>query len=157
MKLLILLLVAFILVSCHISKPGLRSEGTSQISEQDTAVFIFMKIWKDSVTRKTKAELLEIIKKPARLKSQSYENLTGNYLKCILSGTIDSPKDSFTIEHPLYRQIEFPAENNRFGKKEIVLKEHEFVVRFNKNNFNAILIKEFSPVSSGKELITIKF
>lgn len=157
MRFICFLLAAFTLASCHITKPGLRSEGSFQNSGQDTIVFVSMKMWKDSVTRKSNIDLINLFKKAAKLKKQSYDNKNGNYLECNLFSTKNTSKDSFTIEHPLYRQIEFPQESNRMGKKEIILKESEFFIRFDKDNFNSLLIKDYSPESSGKELITIKF
>lgn len=144
--------------SCFKSKSGFKNDAVSEESLKDSIVFITMKIWSDSLESGNKIEVLKIIKKPGVLKKPLVEKMNNeNYLTCIAINEKYKMKDSFCIEHPLYREIESIDEKNQFLKRNINLKESEFFVRFEKKNYDYLIIKENCPVTKDKEIISIKF
>jgi hypothetical protein len=158
MRYLHFVIVLFIISSCRTAQQGSKSEAQSENSQKDSIVFITMKMQFDSLGNKNEIKVLKIIKKPGSLKNQLTENIESkNYLRCIVFNKKNNMKDSFCIEHPLYREIESVDEKNQFFKRNIQLKESEFFIRFSKKKYNTLLIKENSPIANGKELIIITF
>jgi len=158
MKYVYLFFILFITLSCNTSKLGLKSEAMSEKPLKDSIVFITMRMRSDSLENRNNVEVLKIIKKPGTLKKRLIENMESkNYLNCITFNEKNSMKDSFCIEHPLYKEIESLDEKNQFLKRNVKLKESEFFVRFEKKNYNSLVIKENSPVTKNKEIIIIKF
>ncbi len=144
--------------SCFTSKSGLKNDAVSEESPKDSIVFITMRIWSDSLESGNNIEVLKIIKKPGTLKTRWIENIKSeNYLNCIAVDEKNNIKDSFSIDHPLYKEIESLDEKNQFFKRKINLKESEFFVRFEKKNYDYLIIKENSPVTKDKKIISIKF
>lgn len=158
MRYLHLIFALFIISSCRTAQPGSKSEAQRENSLNDSIVFVTMKMQFDSLVNKNEIKVLKIIKKPGSLKNQLTENIENkNYLRCIVFNKKNNVKDSFCIEHPLFREIESVDEKNQFFKRNIQLRESEFFIRFDKKNYNALMIKENSPVAKDKELILIKF
>ncbi|WP_156027035.1 hypothetical protein [Sporocytophaga myxococcoides] len=136
----------------------MKNDAVSEESPKDSIVFITMRIWSDSLESGNNIEVLKIIKKPGTLKNPLIGNMKSeNYLNCIAINEKNNIKDSFCIEHPLYREIELLDEKNQLLKRNINLKESEFFVRFEKKNYDYLIIKENSPVTKDKKIISIKF
>ena len=153
-----LIIILFLLSACHISKLGLKNEAVNENLPKDSIVFITMKISFDSLESKNNIEVLSIIKKPGTLKGRFTENIESeNYLSCIAFSEINISRDSFSIKHPLYKEFETLDDKNRLSKTSVELKESEFFVRFEKKNYNALVIKESSLLTKDRELIIIKF
>lgn len=159
MRYLLLLLITLVLASCRTSRTGVSSEP-SPVAPMDSIVFISMKIWHDSLQQSNHIEVLEVLTKPGSLKRQLHDNaLRENYLKCILWNKKTGMRDSFVIEHPLYRDVEAVDESHQLSMKRLNLKEAQFFVRFQKKNYNTLVIQENAAVTQTREkqIKVIKF
>ena len=157
MKYIHLFSVLFILSSCCTSKSGQKSEAISENPVQDSLVFITMNMRFDSLENKNKVEVLQIIKKPGTFKKRLIKNIESeNRLSCIVQNEKTGMKDSFYVEHPLYKEIEYLDEKNQFEKRNINLKESEFFVRFEKKNYTSLIIYENTPLTINQKLTVIK-
>lgn len=148
----------FLILSCNSRKLAVNDESVNENQHKDTIVFISMIMRFDSLEGKSNVEVLNIIKKAGTIKKKSSGNIEGgNRLVCIISCENKNVRDSFSIEHPLYKEIEFLDEKNQLTRKSIKLNESEFFVRFQEEDCNVLLIKELLPSVKDKELISITF
>jgi hypothetical protein len=144
-----------IISSCTSIQYTARKEPRIFIQNEDSIVFITMKIWYDSLKNKNNIEVVSVSKIPGRLKQLLENELHGNYLSCVIYNTQNKASESFTIQHPLLRDVEFIDENNRLAKKFIRLKESEFFIRFEKRNYNFLKISENTLLYGHVELLNV--
>ncbi len=158
MKLLQCFSILFLISSCQIHQLGVKSESLKESSLKDTIVFITMRMRFDTMENKNNIELLKILKKPGTLKKRLIENTSPeNYLNCITFNDKNNVIDSFSVEHPLYKEVESPDEKNQFLKTSVKLKESEFFLRFEKKNYNSLTVKENTTLIKNNKLININF
>lgn len=158
MRYLLFIMITLLFFSCRTPNTGLIS-GPAKVAPKDSIVFISMKMWHDSLHQSNHIEVLEVLTKQGTLKRQLADHtMHENYLKCItLSKT--GVRDSFLIEHPLYKDVEAVGENNQLSRHRLNLKEAQFFVRFQKKNYTALVIKENASLmqSRDKEIKVIRF
>lgn len=158
MKYYLYIMIIWLFASCRTPRTGITSEP-SQVAPRDSIVFISMKMWHDSLQQSNHIEVLEVLSKPGTLKKQLTDTrIRENYLKCITLNMAGS-RDSFLVGHPLYRDVEVVGENNQLSMKRLNLKEAQFFVRFQKKNYNTLVIEEnaSSMPTRDKEIKVIKF
>ena len=157
MKSIYLFLILFMISSCCTSKSGLKTGTATEDLPNDTIVFISMNMKFDSLANENNIEVIQIIKTPGIFKKHLIKNIEGeNQLACIVQNEKTGMKDSFYVEHPLYKEIEYLDEKNQFAKRNINLKESEFFVRFEKKNYNSLVINENTPLIKNNKLTVIK-
>jgi hypothetical protein len=118
-------------------------------------VFAVLKIKKDSATAKTNVGLVSIIETAGTVKAKKH-NLYENYLTIFLYNN-SKLVDSLTIEHPLFKHVEYLDDMNSFRAKEIELDSAEFFIRMQlERNSSEIRIFETLKNKSKEELNTIK-
>ena len=157
MRYIHLFLILFMISSCSTSKSGLKTGAVTDNSLNDTIVFITMNMRFDSLANMNNIEVLQIIKTPGTFKKHLIKNIESeNFLSCIVQNEKTGMNDSFYLDHPLYKEIEYLDEKNQFSKRNIKLKESEFFVRFEKKNYNSLVINENTPLTKNKKLTVIK-
>lgn len=158
MRYLFFILITVLFASCRTHRPEVNSES-APLAPRDSIVFISMKMWHDSLQRSNHIDVLEVLTKPGTLKRQLTDTrIRENYLKCVLMSKI-GVRDSFLIEHPLYKDVEAVGENNQLSMHSLNLKEAQFFVRFQKKNYNTLVIKENASSINAreKEIKVIRF
>lgn len=158
MRHLLFITIIVLFASCYTPRHAMNSSQLPIVSK-DSIVFISMKMWHDSLQQSNQIKVLEVLTKPGTLKRQLADNtMRDNYLKCI---TLDKmgARDSFFIEHPLYKDVEAVGENNQLSMHRLNLKEAQFFVRFQKKNYTALIIKENASLmqSRDEEIKVIRF
>ncbi|HET6557134.1 MAG TPA: hypothetical protein VFG54_07455 [Prolixibacteraceae bacterium] len=151
---MIILLFAF----CRTHRTEVNN-SPAQMAPKDSIVFISMKMWHDSLQQSNHIEVMEVLTKPGSLKRQLTNNsMRENYLKCITLNKTGM-RDSFLIEHPLYKDVEAIGENNQLSMKRLNLKEAQFFVRFQKKKYTTLVIKENASLMQlrDSEIQVIKF
>lgn len=141
MRYLLLILVTLLLACCRTSRMGNTREA-QQAASKDSIVFISMRMWHDSLQQSNHIDVLEVLTKPGSLKRPlNGGRIQENHLKCILMDKAGA-RDTFLIEHPLYKDVEAVDENNRLFVKRLNLKEGQFFVRFQKKKYHTLVIRE---------------
>lgn len=158
MRYLLFIVVIFLFVSCRTRRTEVN-DRPAQVTPKDSIVFISMKMWNDSLQQSNHVEVLEVLTKEGTIKKQfTYTGTRDNYLKCVLLSK-GGGRDSFLIEHPLYKDVEAVGENNQLSMHRLNLKEAQFFVRFQKKNYTTLVIKENASLmqSREKEITVIRF
>lgn len=151
MKVFLLLLIVF--SSCRVT----REDKESDNGDPNSIAFVVLSIRRDSAHANSIVELLSKTQSAGEIKDKNKNALEfANYLSIVIynQGKI---LDSMTIEHPLFRHIEYLDDNNNFSVKDITLDKAEFFFRFQvRGSSNEIRILEKLRGSTKKELATIK-
>ncbi len=150
----ILSLIVF--VSCSSLPSQKASPSVLQESQSDKMVFLAFKISKSHNHQANKVILIQESKSKGNVKiNMGNTPSTTNYLTLIYFGK-DSLQKTFTLPHPLYKQVEYLNNSNQYTLKEIELEEDTFVVRLPYNpKMQKISIFETLGENPKKELITL--
>lgn len=126
-------------------------------TENNTFLFVLLSVSKDSSSTKNNVVLLNKTQNPGKLKSKN--NITShseNYLTINVFNE-NILIDSMTIEHPLYKHIEYLDENNSFAVKDTLINNAEFFLRLQtKGTKNEIRIFETLKNKQREKLTIIK-
>lgn len=124
-----------------IQKDSITAEN---IATQDSIIFIFFNIQKDTSQQKTSVQLVEIKKVKGKVKSDPLTQYidTDNYLEVLF---LDNGKNIIKegkIEHPLHPKMEYLDEDGKFKWATPTLYETEFSIRIQwDKRYSAILFK----------------
>lgn len=150
MRYLFFILVIVLFASCRTPRNKVNS-APAQVVSRDSIVFITMKMWHDSLQGNNAVEVLEIITSPGTLKRPMTDSGShDHYLKCLLLSHA-GVRDSFLVEHPLYREVEVMGEDNHLSMHRLNLKETQFFVRFQKKNYHSLVIKEQAVLKPARD------
>jgi hypothetical protein len=123
----------------------------------DGIAFLTFKINKDPKNIANKVTYIKTIKTKGTLKSNAIEPVNSENTLNIEIFINDKLDQTITIEHPLYKSLEYLNENKSFSRKEVVIDEAEFTVRItNKTSEKLIKISENLKSKTKKELATFK-
>lgn len=148
MKSLLFLLILF---SC--CRSALKNENI----ESDTIVFAVLNIHKNSTDSKSTIHLVSKTQTAGKLKTQNLNPVhTDNYLSVYVYNN-KKLIDSMTIEHPLYKHIEYLTEDDTFAVKDTILDQSEFFIRFQTiGKSNELRISETIKNKTAKEQTILK-
>lgn len=155
-----LLCLSWLLASCtaHRSVPGSSSASFQETAKPlpDHIVFLTLNISRDSLAKQSEIHVLQTVSKEGSLKRDTEpEPHQGPQLKCeLLAG--EAVTDSFFVEHPLFRDIEYLNEQHTYARKEVQLRSEDFFIRFRQGKAHSIRISELLPGTTMQELLTIK-
>ncbi len=151
MKVIVLLIL---FASCGLTKQNERNNNT----DENSVVSLAFNIRKEKQDAKSVIELIKQIQSPGTIKNQN-ENVSysGNYLS-IYTYKNKKLTDSMTIEHPLYKHLEYVGANNAFAVKDTVVTKEEFFIRLQiQGRSNEIKIFEtLKNKPKREELISLK-
>lgn len=159
MRYLFFIGITWLLIGCRTSRTHMNSD-TAPMAQKDSIVFISMRMFHDSLQQSNQIDVLEVLTRPGSLKSQLTDNrIRENYLTCITMNKTTGMRDSFLIEHPLYKEVEVFGENGQLSMQDLNLKEAQFFVRFQKKDFNTLVIKENASLTGvrNKQIKVIKY
>ena len=140
-----------LLVSCTVS----RKNDSSTNTDSNSIVFVTLSIHKDSTNSKHIIELLSKTQSSGKIKNQNSFH-SENYLSIYIYNN-NKLVDTMTIEHPLYKHLEYLNAKNTFSVKDTVLDRAEFFIRVQTHgNSNEIRIFETIKNKTKNELTTIK-
>ncbi|WP_221390703.1 hypothetical protein [Dyadobacter sp. NIV53] len=153
--------ILLLLISCSASKKpgaGFVKPGAEPVS---LLVFLNFKISKISDSENSVIELISKKKVNGKINiiNEIQPAQYTNYLTIDLLDDNDNLVSTTIIEHPLYRQVEFTADDNKkLLSKSISLKEESFFVRVqSKSSFSKIAISESLNKSITKKISLIDF
>ncbi|MGV8964515.1 MAG: hypothetical protein ACOH2V_14200 [Candidatus Saccharimonadaceae bacterium] len=155
-KIRTLLLLSILLTSCGLTKRAENNTGNIQNEDNNSIVFLVLKISKDSIQKKNVIEFVSKTKSVGKIKND-YQGLidSENYLTIDLYEQ-DKLIKTIVIPHPLYKSVEY-LDGNTLTTKSIELNKEEFFIRLQmKDNSNKIRISETLKNTIPKELTTIK-
>lgn len=155
-KIRTLLLLSILLTSCGLTKRTENNTGNIQNEDNNSIVFLVLKISKDSIQKKNVIEFVSKTKSVGKIKND-YQGLidSENYLTIDLYEQ-DKLIKTIVIPHPLYKSVEY-LDGNTLTTKSIELNKEEFFIRLQmKDNSNKIRISETLKNTIPKELTTIK-
>ena len=151
--------ILLLLMSCTATrKTGIHSVQAESVS---SLVFLNFKISKASNSENSVVELIS--KKKVNGKINNVNELQpaqyNNYLKIDLLDEKDNLVSSTILEHPLYRRVEYTADDNKqLLTKSLSLKEEPFFVRIQvRSSFSKIAISESLNKSKMKKIALIDF
>ena len=147
-----LLLLTMSGFSCSTSKANYAAE----VSVKDEIVFVVFKISRDTIRQKTSIQVLEKIKSDGTFKGDVVSNWTsGNFLTFEVYEKGKQIRN-FTMEHPLYKGVEY-AEDDIMISKQLSLTEEDFFIRIQTTTPDTKLKVYETLDGKGKnELISIK-
>ena len=145
----------FFLVSCSLQKttesnvPSIKQDKKSQI------IFLVLKIHKDTSQKKNVIEYVSKTKTEGLIKIRNRTVERYNNYLTIAVYEDDNLADSFKIEHPLFKKVEY-LEGSIFTSKSVELDAQEFFIRIQtKGISNKIIFYETLNNKNKKELTTI--
>jgi hypothetical protein len=156
MKITFFVFLSVIILSCGTSK--LSDTGTIEQTEKEsnTIAFVVLKLRNDPLHGKNVIELVSIRKSAGVFKN--HESQSEGFKNSL---TIELFKNGSrihtqTIQHPLYKTIEYMDENKAFKTKDIELKEAEFFTRLQiRGNGNELRIFEKLQDTPPQKLLTL--
>jgi hypothetical protein len=154
MRYLLFVLVFFIACSTHrqavLSDQGVPADGRDEIR------FYYLKIGHDPGTNHNRVNLIRQSVSVGKLKEQNLPVHSDTYLTISVDNGAGQ-SDSFQIEHPLYRRVEY-VQDSVLMNKEMTLDESEFFIRVpvKRGITRAIRITETLNDSVRNNLLTIK-
>ncbi len=157
MKITLFIILSILFVSCNLYKESKNEAKNIQTNDTSNIYFLVFKISKDSISNKSKIELIKKTKIAGKLKEMGEPSAYENYL------TIDIFQNkqvarTVTIEHPLYKHVEYIDENGNFVAKNLELKKADFFVRCQLiGKLDEMKIYETLKSKAKKNLTTIKF
>lgn len=141
--------------SCAIKNAPAEIKTVPTENIENTIVFVVFKIKKG--TPKSSIELVSTMINEGKFKKQSEDILDSNKLLSIEISDGHNISQTFKINHPLYKHVEYVDETGKLEKKEVEVTEETFFIRFQtKNKTNAIKIKEKITDSSEIEIANFK-
>ncbi len=118
--------ILFLLILFSCCRSALKNENR----DSDTIVFAVINIHKSSTDSKSIMNLVSTTQTAGKLKIQNQNPvLTDNYLSVYVYNN-KKLIDSMSIEHPLYKHIEYWTADNTFAVKDTILDQSEFFIRF---------------------------
>jgi hypothetical protein len=151
----------FLLSSCTLARETKTNSATVPSNpapvegNEKSIVFAVLNIRKDSTTSKSTVELVNVIQTAGTIKTKK-SDIHENYLTIFLYNN-SKLIDSMTIEHPLYKHVEYQDDKNTFSAKEIELDSADFFIRMQvERKSSEIRIFETLKNKSKEELNTIK-
>lgn len=154
----VILVVSFFIMlsSCGGAKIN-NDKSTSNVSENTEAiVFLVFKMQQNDL-KENSIELISQTQVSGKMKAEP-ENIAAkeNYLSIDLYQKNRLYK-TIIKEHPLFKHVEYPDENNHYVSKNIEVKEDEFFFRVQKNEQPIeIRISETLKNGTKKQLIDLK-
>jgi hypothetical protein len=152
------LLYCATLISCVTTKQTASPEvSVAENSSEDVIVFLVLHIKKDEGTKQNIVKLVSQTKNAGAIKRDKAQELapSENYLTLHVYEK-NQEVNKITVEHPLYKHVEY-FEDNQFKTKDIALDESEFFVRIQATNHcDKVVVWETIKNSNPKELTTIK-
>ena len=140
------------LASCSIN-----NQIESNTSESNSILFILLRISNDSNSTKHKVELLSKTTSVGKIKKVNDNAFhSENYLTIQI---FNNRKliDTRTIEHPLYKHLEYSDANNSLAAKDTIIDNAEFFFRVQaQGNKNEIRVFETLKNKQKEELAIIK-
>jgi len=126
-------------------------------NDNNTIVFLVLRISKDSIQGKNVIEFVHKTKSLGKIKDNNNSHFNyENYLTIDVYQQ-DSIIHTMVIEHPLYKHVEYSGDNNILVSKYIELNKEEFFIRLQMTgDSNKIRISETLNNTSKKELAIIK-
>lgn len=160
MKTRYLLCLSWLLAACasQRSASGLSASSPAENSrpQPEHIVFLTLNISRDSSSGQSQVRVLQTISREGTMKRDTEpQPHQGARLKCeLLAGS--SVTDSFFVEHPLFKDIEYLNDQHAFGKKQLRLGSEDFFIRFRQGPAGSLRISELLPGTNTQELLTIK-
>lgn len=155
-----LLCLSWLLASCTAHRSATGSGSSSFLQETarpDHVIFLTLNISRDTAAGQSQIRVLNTVSKEGTLKRGDLEPEThaGARLKCeLLAG--ESVTDSFLVEHPLFKDVEYLNDQHAYARKEVRLNSQDFFIRFRQGQAQSIRISEMLPGIAMQELLTIK-
>lgn len=163
-RLLYLIPVMIIITGCHTSRKSTPSaSGTYNDAQPKAAaqiLFLDMQFMQDSAHR-TRGKLLKTTIVEGRLKTLPVSLDTSrarSYLICNFTAKNGETVEILFTEHPLHKEVEYPADEKHFERKIIHLQDAEFSVRMNYNpQIVELVIYEVVEKKTPVKITTIRF
>ena len=155
---------SFLLAACSSPKPVATAEipviaveSNGEVQE-DVIVFLMFNIVKDTTAHSTSITAFQVYESEGTLKEALADSPPADqFLLCILSNEKETEKDTFYLEHPLYRNVEFVNDQMQLDRKLVELESAEFFARIQKQDFSSIQIFEFSNYVKNNDLGSFRF
>lgn len=147
------LILFVLLTSCSLGEQ--TTQNTLTDSAGNSILFLVLKIRKDPAQGKNTVELLSKTVSAGKIKREAPPtHISNSYL------TIDVYRKNrivhtLMIEHPLYKHIEYAAENGVLASKDVELDEAEFFIRMQSQG-DMVKISETLPHKAETTLIKLK-
>jgi hypothetical protein len=149
----------FIILGCHSNQMAIQKATANSDKKitTDGIVFLIFKIIKDKNSDKNKIEYIKNIKTSGSLKNNYTESINSDNILTIEIYRNDILDQNISINHPLYKNIEYLNEDNTFARKEVISEEEEFSIRIsNRNSKTIIKISETLKNNKKQQLTTLK-
>lgn len=150
--------------ACRGSQPILTVETPVETVEsngngqEDIILFLMFNMVKDTVDNSNAISSFQVFESSGKLKETLADSPSADqFLLCILSTAGQPKKDSFYLEHPLHKNVEFVNDQMQLSRKQIELGSAEFFVRIQKENYSIIQIFEFSNYIRNNDLGSFYF
>jgi len=156
---------ACMLAACKSPQPAATAEvqveetvETNGEVQEDIIVFLLFNMVKDTVGNSSAISTFQVYESPGKLKEGLADMPPADqFLMCILSNEFQTESDTFYLEHPLYRNVEFVNDQNQLERKLVEMDQAEFFARIQKENFSTIQIFEFSDYIKNNDLGIFRF
>jgi hypothetical protein len=125
---LALLCLTLVIASCTISKTATQTTEIPVTNLQNNIVFVVFKIRKGEIN--STIEIVSNTKSSGKIKRQMETAPdSGNILTIEIS---DGNKifQTVSMNHPLFKSVEFVESDGKFGKKDVALDKDTFFIRF---------------------------
>ena len=154
------IILFFILAVLFLSSCKCVQKSRSDISNTqypDSICFLVFNINKDSTLNKSNINLISKIKTEGKIKSENQDNINSDNYLTIEVFEAGKLINTITINHPLYKNIEYVDDNNELKSKYIELEKNDFFIRLQQNAASTkIRISESLKNKEKQELIIIK-
>lgn len=163
-KVFFFLPLLLLLLACKTPRPTLDTSESNavEISEADEPenkiVFLIFNITKSSENNGSEISNYQLYETAGLVKDNLAENPPAeDFIMGILERGTQTASDTFYVEHPLYRHVEFVNEQQQLERKFIELDESEFFVRIQKEEFVELRLYEFIATAKNKKLGSFRF
>ena len=150
------LLFTLLLISCVATKGIGVDDSIILNKDTDKIVFLVLRISKDSLQGENLIEFVSLIKKDGKMKNEMQDKIDSENFLTLDLYEKNKLMRSITIEHPLFKQVEY-EDDDVLTSKSVELDKTEFFVRLQVNgDLNRIRIWETLKNAPRKELSTIE-
>jgi|GEM_PF-3891657 cell wall-associated NlpC family hydrolase len=120
-----------LLYACHAVKPAeMQNSSTAVTTNADSIAFFVFKISKNPESTKSQVKLINVLRNAGIMKEAAiHQNVPPNHLTLYLYHQ-KQLLDSIQVEHPLYKNVEYVTEDNKWAERAVQTDSAEFFVRW---------------------------
>ena len=149
------LCLILLIASCAISNTATPANESSITNSENAIVFVVFKIRKGPT--KSTIEIVSNTKTIGTMKRQTENTLDSNNALTIEISKGNKTFQTITMNHPLFKSVEFVGLDGKLGRKDVRLEEDTFYIRFQtKGETTSLKIRETLSGTVSQEIANFK-